>query len=264
MIQIFRKFIKSIVNNTPILRDWAYFHLTWPYVSLPQYLIKEIVYRLTGKIKGFYFPYDKLSTVFGNILVGKNVKVTQRGGCYVQGWGNVFIGDYTVVTQNCIITSANHSLTNQDIEIKKEVIIGDHCWIASNACIMGGVILGPRTVVAAGSVVTKSFPEGYCLIAGNPAKFIKSIPKEEFVPRKYEREMYGYIPAEKFAEYKRKHLQHIKFHYDLNKVSANKELTDDTLADDGIEMVFAKNGITTPNSITNESKDKRDIKENSK
>ncbi len=43
---------------------------------------------------------------------------------------------------------------------------------------------------------------------------------------------------------------------------ANKELTDDTLADDGIEMVFAKNGITTPNSITDESKDKRDIKEN--
>lgn len=124
--------------------------------------------------------------------------------------------------------------------------------------------MGPRTVVAAGSVVTKSFPEGYCLIAGNPAKFIKAIPKEEFVPRKYEREMYGYIPAEKFAEYKRKHLQHIKFHYNLTKVSANKELTDDTLADDGIEMVFAKNGITIPNSITNESKDKRDIKENSK
>lgn len=112
--------------------------------------------------------------------------------------------------------------------------------------------MGPRTVVAAGSVVTKSFPEGFCLIGGNPAKFIKSIPKEEFVPRKYEREMYGYIPADKFAEYKSKHLQHIKFHYDLSKVSTNKELTDGTFADDGKVMIYAKNGIMASNSTINE------------
>ena len=48
-----------------------------------------------------------------------------------------------------------------------------------NSMILPGVTLGSHTVVGAGSVVTKSFPEGYCVIAGNPAKKIKAIKKTE-------------------------------------------------------------------------------------
>ena len=243
MITRIRKIGKRVVSATPILQDWHLFHLTYPYVSFLKYLWKEIQVKFGAKLKDQFFPYDKNSTVSGNILAGKNVKVTQRGGCYVQGWGGVFIGDYTTIAQNCIITSANHSLTNHAEEVKKEVIIGDHCWIASNSLIMGGVILGPRTVVAGGSVVTKSFPEGYCLIGGNPAKFIKAIPKEEFVPRKFEREMYGYVPSNKFTEYKRKYLSKIKFHYDLSKVTSNQDLIEGSIADDGKQMKFAPNGV---------------------
>lgn len=138
MITRIRKIGKRVVSATPILQDWHLFHLTYPYVSFLKYLWKEIQVKFGAKLKDQFFPYDKNSTVSGNILAGKNVKVTQRGGCYVQGWGGVFIGDYTTIAQNCIITSANHSLTNHAEEVKKEVIIGDHCWIASNSLIMGG------------------------------------------------------------------------------------------------------------------------------
>lgn len=44
-----------------------------------------------------------------------------------------------------------------------------------NSLILPGVKLGDHTVVGGGSVVTKSFPDGYCVIAGNPAKKIKDI-----------------------------------------------------------------------------------------
>lgn len=224
-----KRFLKTILEVFPIWRDWRSFHTTWYDVSFVKFLLHRFfpIFK-----KNIYYPFDKNSTVCGNLLIGKNVKLTQRGGCYIQGWGKVFIGDYVEITQNCIIISSNHSLTNQTVNIYKETIIGDHCWIASNSLIMAGVVLGPRTVVAAGSVVTKSFPEGYVLIGGNPAKVIKEIPKELFVPKHYKNEMYGWIPSSKFPAYKKKHLQHLKFHYDLRKVTLNMELIKDAIIDD--------------------------------
>ena len=41
-----------------------------------------------------------------------------------------------------------------------------------NAVVLPGVVLGDNTVVAAGAVVTKSFPDGYCTVAGVPARVI--------------------------------------------------------------------------------------------
>lgn len=218
---------KDILKRCPIVRDWRYFNVTWgPICGFWKYMWFQVFPCFIGKI---YVPYDCRSTVIGNILIGKNSKLTQRGGCYIQGKGKIFIGDYVNIAQNCIITSSNHDLLNHDNYIKKETIIGDQCWIASNVCINAGVVLGPRTIVGAGSVVTKSFPDGYCFIAGNPAKLIKELPKEEFVPRKYPIEHYGYIRADKFPIYKKKHLQHLKFHYNLRRVTSNEELIKDSI-----------------------------------
>ena len=59
------------------------------------------------------------------------------------------------------------------------MVIGDECWIASNAVILPGVHLGKHTIVAAGAVVSKSFPEGWCVIGGIPAKVIKRLDPPE-------------------------------------------------------------------------------------
>ena len=57
----------------------------------------------------------------------------------------------------------------------KPVVIGDNCWLAANAVILPEVELGPHTIVAAGAVVTKSYPEGNCILAGVPAKIVENI-----------------------------------------------------------------------------------------
>ena len=46
-----------------------------------------------------------------------------------------------------------------------------------NSVILPGVTLGNHTIVGAGSIVTKSFSEGNCIIAGNPAKKIRDFEK---------------------------------------------------------------------------------------
>ena len=52
------------------------------------------------------------------------------------------------------------------------IAIGNNVWIGSKSIILKGVKLGDNVIVAAGSVVTKSFA-GNVMIGGNPAGIIK-------------------------------------------------------------------------------------------
>jgi acetyltransferase-like isoleucine patch superfamily enzyme len=114
------------------------------------------------------------------ITKGKNVYPGDSPGNYIQAKNGIEIGDYTNIGPNVGIISANHNLLNNASHDKAQPIkIGKHCWIGMNAMILPEVALGDYTIVGANAVVTKSFPEGYCVIAGNPAKIIKKISSSE-------------------------------------------------------------------------------------
>ena len=51
--------------------------------------------------------------------------------------------------------------------------------IGSNATILGGVEIGERALVGAGSVVTRNVPAG-ATVAGNPAKIVKKLSASAF------------------------------------------------------------------------------------
>jgi maltose O-acetyltransferase len=58
--------------------------------------------------------------------------------------------------------------------VSRPVSVGDGVWIGARAVLLPGVTIGDGSVVAAGAVVTKSFPEN-SVIAGVPAKLIRSL-----------------------------------------------------------------------------------------
>ena len=102
----------------------------------------------------------------------------QKGGSYFQAAADahIYIGSGTYIAGNVGIITANHNLSDLSLPTPgKDVNIGKNCWIGMNSMILPGVILGEHTIVGAGSVVTKSFPEGNCIIVGNPANIIRRL-----------------------------------------------------------------------------------------
>lgn len=198
MKQLIKKVIGWII---PYFNDWKKFQSS---TILPNGYFGYLKFRLG--INKIYWPMDKtcLVTHPRKIYVGINSKIG-RPGSYIAGGGGIYIGDYVRFAPNVGILSANHDLYERDKAVGKSIRIGDYCWVGMNSLILAGVELGPSTIVGGGSVVTKSFPEGYCVIAGNPAKIIKSIEKDKVVMPEHP-EYYGYIPKEKFEKVRLKYI----------------------------------------------------------
>lgn len=162
-----------------------------------------------GGNKQAYWPVHWTSKVYDveNILIGIDSYPGINGGAYITGRGGLTIGNYTRIAKNVVIVTANHDVYDTRIYHLAPVNIGNYCWLGAGAKIMPGVFLGDFTIIAAGAVVTKSFPEGHCIIAGVPARKIKTLDIEKCVPYENEHKYYGYIPANKFEEFKKKNLR---------------------------------------------------------
>jgi acetyltransferase-like isoleucine patch superfamily enzyme len=115
-----------------------------------------------------------------NIKRGKEVYPGDSPGVYIDANNGVVIGDYTNLGPNVGLISSNHDFVNNDVYSKHPPIeVGRFCWFGKGATVLPGVKLGDFTIVGAGAVVTKSFEEGYSVIAGNPARIIRTLNKTE-------------------------------------------------------------------------------------
>lgn len=201
MISTIKKLIKSIIpfyNGYAKCMSTKLHNLTY---------INYVCFRLFSRFQKYYYPVHQSCTIANprKVKVGINSSIA-RPGCYIQGAGGVYIGKYTRFGPNVGILSANHDLYDQNKYNVAPIKIGDYSWIGMNSVVTAGVELGTRTIVAAGAVVTKSFPEGYCILAGVPAKKIKELDKELFKPWTYENEFYGFVSKEEFEKNPKKWL----------------------------------------------------------
>ena len=98
--------------------------------------------------------------------------------CHIDGRNGIIIGKNVWVGPGVKIISMNHDMNDYSKYINgSSITIGDNSWIGAGAIILPEVVLGQHTIVAAGSVVTKSFKDGNQIIGGNEAKVIRKLSK---------------------------------------------------------------------------------------
>ncbi len=105
----------------------------------------------------------------GDVFLAEDVILDGRGG--------LKIGTHTSINSRAQIWTAQHDWSSPDFAfVSAPTDIGDYCWISANVIVLPGVTIGEGTVVAAGSVVTKSL-EPWILAAGVPARKIRDRPE---------------------------------------------------------------------------------------
>lgn len=102
--------------------------------------------------------------------------------CTILDIAEVTVGDDCLFGPNVSIYTAAHPLTfsqrKANIGTGAPVRIGNGVWIGGNSVILGGVTIGDRAVIGAGSVVTHDIPPDE-IWAGNPARFLRTIDNGE-------------------------------------------------------------------------------------
>lgn len=173
---------------------------------------KTIAYFISvpARIKGMKFgknsligPGYDIAPVLKGVSLGNNVLIGRRAWLdiskYTKG-AQIVIADGTQIGRNVMMSAAkkitigkkclvsyNVSFLDHDhnfvadvsifesgITQASEIVVEDGCFIGAHSFILKGVHLGKQCVVGANSVVVDSFPT-YSVIAGNPARLIKSL-----------------------------------------------------------------------------------------
>lgn len=114
-----------------------------------------------------------------SIKIGDNVGMSSP---VLWSHERITIGNYVKLGGNCILMDTDsHNLNYMirrgqytDWGKSAPIMIEDDVFIGMNCIILKGVTIGARSIIAAGSVVTKNIPAD-CIAAGNPAKVIRSL-----------------------------------------------------------------------------------------
>jgi acetyltransferase-like isoleucine patch superfamily enzyme len=130
--------------------------------------------------------HNKLSSIYFSIFLNAESFARKQGvtighGCDIltKDFGSepylITIGNFVQVATG--VSFYTHGggwilyLEDNTFDYFGKIIIKDRTYIGGHSIILPGVVIGEDVIVAAGSVVTKSVPDG-CIVGGNPAKII--------------------------------------------------------------------------------------------
>lgn len=184
-----RKFFKRAqVGKNVVIRHTANIYLT--HGSQPENICIGDKSIIQGTL---------VSSHHGKIIMGKHSRIGVNS--YIRCVDNVILGDYSVTSDNVVISDNNNHPVNPDDRLimrvtppgsderswihsdHSPIIIGNNVWIGEYARICKGVKIGDGSIVAANAVVTKDIPAN-CVAAGNPARIVKT-DIDKTTPRKF-------------------------------------------------------------------------------
>lgn len=168
------------------LKQLVYFFLGFFYKELSKsdstYSVMRLIkYAYKQKIIGYNrnvpWPVHFTSQVKCSEKIQRGTKYPGYAkGCYIDGRNGIVFEENVITGPHVSIISQNHDSTDFNNYIPaKPLIIRKNSWLSAGCIILPEVELGEHTIVAAGAVVTKSFPGGNQVVGGNPAKVIKKI-----------------------------------------------------------------------------------------
>src|ERR1700761_808961 len=142
-------------------------------------LRRELLLKIFGKGGDTVWIQPPFFCDYGaNIELGE--RVFFNFNCTLLDVCKITIGDYSQFGSGVQILTPLHPL-NAALRRKQEygapVTIGADVWVGSGAIILPGVKIGARTVIGAGSVVSRSLPDD-ALAVGNPCRVVRQIDRD--------------------------------------------------------------------------------------
>ena len=199
------RFLEAALRHLPAFRFLKDTAATQTPIHFRDWMRQEVF----GINYGPYWPVHGSSRIVGwrNILAGIETSPGLMPGCYIQAIGRIYLGDYTQIGPGVRIISANHEVEDLRDHDPQDIRIGRYCWLGAGCTILPGVTLGDFTIVGAGAVVTKSAPEGYAVLVGNPVRKVRDLNPKTCIQHRSPKEYHGFIRKEDFEDFRKTHLK---------------------------------------------------------
>lgn len=159
--------------------------LLYPNYNIEDSLLSQIIILKLGIIQKIFginrhvpwvVHFTSIIRYPEKIKFHKGIPVGYSKYSYFDARNGIILGENVLLAPGISLISMSHNTNNyEEYSISNPIVIGNNSWIAKNAIILPGVELGEHTIVAAGAVVSKSFPEGNQVLAGNPARIVKKL-----------------------------------------------------------------------------------------
>lgn len=179
-----KKIIDTLFHNSPVYRWLKGFAIEYmindvlphiPFYCMRKWYLKLIGVKIgegTYISKRIYFMSPWL------VKIGNNSHVNR--GCFLDGRGEIIIGNSVSVSHDVRIVTGGHDMDHPSFPgVYEKIQIDDYAWIGIGATILKNVHIGYGAVVSAGAVVTKDVAP-FTVVGGTPAKIIGQRAHHQF------------------------------------------------------------------------------------